>query len=361
MKRVGNLMPEVIRIENLKSAFWKASRGLRERTTVIRFQSRLDENLKTIRAGILSGGFPVGRVTRFVIHDPKKRVIHAPAFPERILHHALINVCEPILERATIGDSYACRKGRGQLAAVRRAEYFAARHQFFLKLDVRKFFDSIHHERLLGMLERIIKDRAVLGWFRRIVESFETNPGRGIPMGSLVSQHLANFYLHRLDHWVKEELRFAAYVRYMDDFVLWHDSARLLVQSLAAIRGFLETRMQLSLKPEPFINRTTAGMDFLGYRIRPGFSVLNRRSRNRYRRKLIAANGRLSSGEWSEGEYQRRVEALTSFTLNAASTGFRRRVLSRLGVFAQGLEPRESRRELEQRGQELPVGQPEQE
>ena len=169
--------------------------------------------------------FPVGRFSQFVIHDPKERIITAPCFAERVLHHAVMNVCEPKFEQWLINDTYACRVGRGQGAALSRAQQFARRFPFFLKIDVRKYFDSISHEILLSRLDLLFKDRRLLDLFERIVHSFRGNLGRGLPIGSLTSQHLANFYLGWFDRYAKETLRLKGYVRYMDDMALWADSS----------------------------------------------------------------------------------------------------------------------------------------
>jgi len=124
----------------------------------------------------------------FTIHDPKERTICAANFRERVMHHALMNVCEPALERAAIFDSYACRQGKGQLAAVQRAESYARRYGWFLKLDVRKYFDSIDHAVLRGLLREKFKDVVVLALFDQVLASYQTAPGRGLPIGNLTAQ-----------------------------------------------------------------------------------------------------------------------------------------------------------------------------
>ena len=183
--------------------------------------------------------FRVGNYHQFTIHDPKERLITAPCFRERVLHHAIFNLCEPILERHLIADTFACRVGKGWLVALERAQRFAGRHRFFLKLDIRKYFDSIAHAILLARLGRLFKDRRLLHLFERIIESYSTPPGRGVPIGSLTSQHFGNFYLASLDRWVKERLRVRGYVRYMDDFALWADTSCALKIHLSEVGNFL--------------------------------------------------------------------------------------------------------------------------
>ncbi len=134
-----------------------------------------------------------------------------------------MNLCEPIFERRSIYDSYACRKGKGRLAAIDRAREFCRRNRFFLKMDIRRYFDSVNHEVLRSLLRRMFKDERLLQLFKQIIESYETTPGTGIPIGNLTSQHFANSYLGSLDRFIKEELRCRHFVRYMDDFVVWSD------------------------------------------------------------------------------------------------------------------------------------------
>jgi RNA-directed DNA polymerase len=177
-----------------------------------------------------------------------------------------MNVCEPVLERAAIFDSYACRRGKGRLLAVARAQAFAQRHRWFLKLDIRKYFDSIHQETLRGLLLRKFKDPVLLGLFDRILASYQTTGGRGLPIGNLTSQHFANYYLAPLDRFLKEDLQRDAYLRYMDDFVVWGGSGRELREVCDRVRAFLMVELKLDLKGNAAINRTAFGMDFLGFR-----------------------------------------------------------------------------------------------
>jgi len=188
MKRAGALLDAIADPGNLRLAFWKAAKGKGAKADCRAFQEKLDANLAALRADLLAGSARVGAYHYFTIHDPKERTICAASFPERVLHHALMNVCEPVLERAAVFDSYACRKGKGQLAAVRRAESCARQYGWFLKLDVRKYFDSVDHDILQGLLRRKFKDAVVLGLFDQVLASYQTVPGRGLPIGNLTSQ-----------------------------------------------------------------------------------------------------------------------------------------------------------------------------
>ena len=159
MRRATNLFDRIAEPENLRLAFHKAARGRRGQAIVQHFAACLDGNIADISARIREGTFPVGRFHQFLIRDPKERVITAPCFDERVLHHATMNVCEPEMERWLIDDTFACRVGKGRESAIRRAQGFTRHAEWFLKLDVRKYFDSVPHAGLFACLERSLRAR----------------------------------------------------------------------------------------------------------------------------------------------------------------------------------------------------------
>jgi hypothetical protein len=360
MKRTGELIEAIAAPDNLRLAFWKAAKGKGGKADCLAFRERLDANLDKLQAELLSGRVPVGDYHCFAIHDPKERTISAASFRERVLHHALMNLCEPVLERAAIFDSHACRRGKGRLLAVERAQRFARRHKWFLKMDIRKYFDWIHQGTLRGLLRRKFKDPALLGLFDSILASYQTTTGRGLPIGNLTSQHLANFYLGPLDRFIKEDLQRGAYVRYMDDLVVWGQGGHELREVRELVRTFLAAQLRLELKDNTAINRTAFGMDFLGCRLFPSVLRLARRSKVRFARKFRRYERAHLEGQWSELVLQQRMQALLAFVMQAESGAFRRHVLQRFGVAAIGLEPRESRWQLEQQRDQLPDSEPQQ-
>ena len=327
MKRAGNLIGRIAEPENIRLAFWKAAKGKWSRPATRAFAANLEEEIARLSAGLADGTLEFGNFRSFRIFDPKERWIHAAAFSERVAHHAILNVCEPVFERAALFDSYACRKGKGQVAAGERASGYARRFPWFLKMDVRKYFDSIPHEKLLELLERLFKDRTLLKVFSTIIGSYETSPGRGLPIGSLTSQHFANHFLSGLDRFARESLLAPGYVRYMDDFALWHADKTFLKDARNRITDWLAEERGLTVKPVPLINRADHGMDFLGLRVFPHTVRLNHRSKIRFLRRLRALESLEQAGDISEAALQRRATCLVAFTLRADSLAFRRDVL----------------------------------
>ena len=208
----SHLFERIADRENLRHAFHRAARGKRDRLDVRIFARHLEQSLLQLRVDLLHGRLELGRSSTFTICDPKPRTITAPCFREWVSHHAIIRVREPVFEKFLIPDTFACRVSKGRIAALHRAMHFSARFNYVIKLDIRKYFDSIYYQELLARLKRRYKDRRLLGLFRRIVCS-HTGNGRALPIGSLTSQHFANFYLGWFDRFVKERLGVQGYVR----------------------------------------------------------------------------------------------------------------------------------------------------
>ncbi|MCH2212843.1 MAG: RNA-directed DNA polymerase [Fuerstiella sp.] len=333
MKRTSQLFPQIPKRNNLRLAFYRAARGKRDRSVVRQFAKKLDRNLENMSEQLLAGVVPVGQYRQFVIRDPKERVITAPCFSERVLHHAIINICEPYFERWLIKDTYACRRGKGREAAINRASVFSRRHRWFSQLDVRKYFDNISHQRLLCLLRRRFKDLPLLALMRRIIVAFRGESGRGLPIGSLTSQHFANLYLGHVDRYAKEQLQLPGYVRYMDDMVLWHDDRKQLERITQKCTQYLKENLDLDVKP-PILNRTDFGINFLGCRVFPTHTILSRRSRIRWRRKLQDVQRQWAQGLISEHGLQQRLNSLTAFGVaaNTQSWHFRSTVLEQFQV-----------------------------
>ena len=331
MRREIGLFERLGEWANLELALHRALKGKRDRSDARAFLDALPGSLVEIGRRLRTGAGPVGDFREFTIWDPKKRLISAPCFPDRVLHHAVMNVCEPVFDRWLVSQTHACRVGKGLRGAVREAERWAGCRKWYLQLDVRHYFETVPRGRLMAKLERLFGETAMLQLWWDLIDSHRPGEKRGMPIGALPSQHLANFYLGFLDRFIKETLRARAFVRYMDDMVLWHDDKTELLRWREAIRGFTEDELDLELK-EPVLNRTSGGMDFLGFRFHPGWIGLNRRSRQRLKLRLRSYAEGLTSGRLTEAEAQQRATACLAFVEPAKSLRFRRRVIAGSGA-----------------------------
>ncbi|OPZ97769.1 MAG: Group II intron-encoded protein LtrA [Bacteroidetes bacterium ADurb.Bin408] len=332
MKRTGNLIPQIASNENLLLAFYKAKKGKEANNEVWEFARSLKSNLSDLQSKILSAQVAVGNYHYFTIYDPKKRVICAAPFSQRVLHHALMNICHPYFEKFQIYDSYATRIDKGTFKAVEKARHYHASNPYYLKMDVRKYFDSICHLKLMNLLTMQFKDDKLLQIFLQIIDSYEVEKNRGLPIGNLTSQYFANHYLSVFDHFVKEVLNVKAYVRYMDDMVVWHNSLTELQEIEKRANEFLEGKLKLELKTK-FINKSKHGLTFLGFRLYPKRILLSSRSKTRYSRKMKQVTRELHDSEISQLAYQQRVTALNAFAEKAYSKRFRENVLCQLGEY----------------------------
>ncbi len=332
MKRAGCIYKKIATYENLCLAFWKAARGKQDRQEVIAFRKDFSARICKLQNELLSHELDIGHYRFFKVFDPKRRSICAASFPERVLHHAIMNVCEPTLENYTIFDSYACRKGKGNRKALARAQQFACTYPWFLKLDIRKYFDSIDHKIMMRLLSRRFKDKDLLLLFQKLLETYHTRQGKGMPIGNLISQHLANFYLGNFDHWIKEEQRVKGYLRYMDDLIVLGPDKAYLQSAFAGIKGYLCSKLALQVKPNIQLNRCRCGIPFLGYRIFPHMIRLSPQSRQRFMQKYRQYEKKWHIGQWSTGELIRHMEPLIEFTRAGSATGLRRNIINRFGV-----------------------------
>jgi retron-type reverse transcriptase len=278
---------EITKYENIHKAYIDARRGKRYRASILKFEYRLGESLWEIKQELSTKSYSHGGYREFIVSDSKKRSIKAPLFRDRVVHHALCNIIEPILDKTFIYDSYACRKGKGTHAAVKRLEKFlrSARGSapvFCLKCDISKYFDSVDQDTLLKILSKKIKDEEIKCLIAKIVRSVP----RGIPIGNLTSQLFANAYLNELDQYIKRFLREKYYVRYMDDFLILGDDKRHLYELKEKIRLFLKQELKLTLHPKKAtIFPVNKGIDFLGYVLKNGKRRLRKSTVKRFLKK----------------------------------------------------------------------------
>ncbi len=330
MKRVNNLYERIYDLNNLYLAYYKASKGKKNKQSVIDFSNDLDRNLSDLQSQFIRRDVVFGDYYYFMITDPKERLICASPFSERVAQHAIINITEEYFENFQIFDSYACRKGKGVHRAVNRAFSMCKKYKYFLKLDVRKYFDSIDHVVLHRLLERRFKDIDLLSLFWAIIDSYKTSPGKGLPIGNLSSQYFANFYLAYFDRFIKQDLRVKDYVRYMDDFLLFSNSMDDLLNLLDSVKSFLNTHLLIDVK-EPIINKVSDGFPFLGCRVYNNKILLSSRSRKRLKRKLVYYEKNYLDGFWDIDELVSHVNPLIEFTKISYSRNLRNYLINKYG------------------------------
>lgn len=332
MKRSRVTLDDIAALDNLSWAFWRAARGKRFRTDVQRFAAQLDRQLAALQHDILNLTVQVGCYETFRIHDPKPRLIHAPCFRERVLHHAMMRHLGPVLDRALVDDTFACREGKGAHAAALRAQHHLRRFPWHVKMDMRTYFASIDHDVLFAALHRRFRDPGVLTLCAKILRGHTAEPGRpgkGLPIGALTSQHFANLYLAPLDRYLLETLRVPGMTRYMDDVACYCSSRVEAKHVLAQAEAFLQSELRLQLRDPGRIQRSDQGLSFVGFRIFPGTLRLSRRRLTRYRQCRKHWEHAYLDGRISELTLQAGYAAALAITAHADSRAVRKAGLHR--------------------------------
>lgn len=266
MKRYGNLYHKICSVENLKLADEKARKGKRTQSGVIRHDLNRDDNLINLHHVLVNKEYKTSRYQVFTIREPKVReIFKLPYYPDRIVHHAIMNIMEPIFVSTFTRDTYNCIKKRGIYGAYKTIKKYLRSEEettYCLKLDIKKFYPNIDHKILKDLLRTKLKDDDLLWLLDEIIDSTD-----GIPIGNYLSQYLANFYLTKFDHWLKETKRVKYYLRYCDDIVILSNDKQYLHNLLADIREYLDINLKLTIKANyqvfPVKSR---GIDFVGYR-----------------------------------------------------------------------------------------------
>lgn len=331
MKRYSGLFIQTTDFRNLHAAAQLALRGKRDRGQVARFFFHLENELIRIQSELVAKTYLPQPYRQFEIREPKVRQICSSDFRDRVVHHAVCRVIDPILEARLIHDTYACRVGKGAHSALRRCQRFTRRYRYSLKCDVRKYFESIDHGVLKILLRRVIKDPEMLWLIDRIIDHAVpgSEPGKGLPIGNLTSQHFANMYLGELDHFLKDRLRVRGYLRYMDDFVLFADDKELLKARLDDIQEFLANSLKLELKEKATrLAPVTEGVPFLGFWVYPRLIRIQRSNLVRFRRKLRKRECEFRDGRISEKQLAASVSSMLAHVSHADSLGLRRKELS---------------------------------
>lgn len=347
----GRLWPHLVSWENVLAAYRAARRGKRYRRDVAEFERGRGSNLRRLQRELASGAWRPAEYRHFLVHRPKTRRISAAPFRDRVVHHAVVRVIQPLFERRFVHESYACRVGKGTHRALRRAERFMRSRPWVLQCDVQKFFPSVDHEVLLRVVGRTVRDRRVLDLLERILRSgrgvledqapspyfpgddlFAALRPRGLPIGNLTSQFLANVILDVIDHRILEEVRPRGYVRYCDDFLLFGDDRVALQDAKRFVAGALAD-LRLHLHPRKcFVKPTRVGIRFLGFRVLPDRTRLTTQSVRRAGRRLRWQARERRRGTGDAGSLRASVRAWQGHAGWARSGGLERLLLDRYGL-----------------------------
>ena len=271
MKSYGQLWEKITSEENLRAGWRNFRRFHSSKPATKKFERRLEANLGAIRKQLIERRWRPSNYHQFRVYEPKPRTISSVRIQDRVVHHAFCNVCGPLMDRRFIDQTYACRKGKGSHMACLRARELAAKHRYFLKMDVRHYFESIDHDILVGIVSRMFREREVRGLAEMIIrkEIPHREAGKALPIGNLTSQWFANLYLDGLDHFAVETLRLGGrYIRYMDDFLVFTDSKEEAWAVHGEMRDWLSEHRSLALKEEAtVVAPVSEGVPFLGLRI----------------------------------------------------------------------------------------------
>lgn len=311
MRRTGDLKESFLSFENLYSGYKKAFKATKN-YSACKFTFNLDKELLLLRQELSTCAYMPRDYRYFIIQDPKKREISIADFRDRVVHHSLVNILELVYEKRFIHDSYATRKGKGTHRAIAKAQQCLTQNRWYLKMDVRKYFDSISHEILNDIIARTIKDPFILNLCAVII----TKGGDGItglPIGNLTSQFFANVYFDIFDHFIKEQLRVKHYVRYMDDFCVFSDDKEYLKNIRKEVTDFLNNKLRLEIKDKAtLINNRLHGMPFLGVRIFPNLIRYRKENFNRSFKKLKTREWEYANGYIDYETYSSSMQSLTA-------------------------------------------------
>ena len=348
MKRFSDLYDKIVTFDNLLLAYYKARKGKRNNDNVAAFEVNLEYKLFQLQEELKNKSYQPGKYKTFKIYDPKERMISAAPFRDRVVHHALCNIIEPLFEGTLIYDTYANRKGKGTHAGIRRCQQFLRQYKYVLKADIRKYFPSIDHQILKEIITRKVKCRPTLDLISLIIDNsnpqepvpdyfpgddlFSLNQRRkGLPMGNLTSQFFANLYLSPFDHFVKEKLRIKGYVRYVDDFVLFHDDKKYLHELKRECQRFLAEHLRLMLHPRKSeVFPTRNGVSFLGQRIFYTHRRLRRENVQRFYRRLNCRIEQYHAGTLSPEKLECQLNSWLGHARQADTWRLRRAVVRHL-------------------------------
>lgn len=290
MKRYNNLFDKIVSLDNLYEADKRARRQKSHRPEVMLFDKNKDKLLLDLQRKLINGEYETSEYYVFKIYEPKEReIFKLPYYPDRIVHHAIMNIMEPIWVSAFVKGTYSCIRKRGIHKALKDVKFALkdeVNTQYCLKLDIRKFYPSIDHDILKIIVRKKIKDKRLLNLLDEIIES-----AQGVPIGNYLSQFFANLYLTYLDHWIKEQKKVRYYFRYLDDIVILGRDKQELRNLLYDIQNYLNNKLKLSFKDNWQIFKVDSrGIDFVGYRVFHTHTLLRKRIKKKFCKKINKLN-----------------------------------------------------------------------
>lgn len=315
MKTWSNLWEPFISEDNFNLAYLSAKKGKARQKQVQRFELNPTERLEKTRQSVIDGTFHTSKYQSKTIFEPKKRVIYILPFnPDRIVHHAIVNVLKPRYERYFIADSYACLDGRGQQAGSLRCMEAVRRNKFCLKCDIHHFYPSIRHDILFDMYKAKIRETKFLDLLEDNIFSF--GGGRNTPIGNLTSIWHGNFFLTPLDLFCKHELKIRDYIRYCDDFLLFGNDKAYLHECRKRIDEFIHTKLDLEFSRSDVFN-VKQGVDFLGYRHFGKYILVRKSTAKRMMKKVAVLPERYESGEITQDELRSIIDSVSGWLSHA--------------------------------------------
>ena len=354
MKRIKNIYESIYSFDNLFEAYLSARKGKRFRQDVLRFTANLEENLIALQNELMWGTYNVGRYREFYVSEPKKRLIMALQFRDRVVQWAIYRQLNPLLDKGFIYDSFGCRVGKGTHRAADRLQHWlrqADRKEgphYYLKLDIAKYFYRVDHDKLVEILERKIADKGLIHLLERIIRSetvaFGLPEGMsveecaqderltmvGMPIGNLTSQMFANLYLNELDQYAKHELKVRRYIRYMDDVIILHQDKRHLACIREQIREFLDCRLRLKLNDKTAIRPISMGVEFVGLQMWATHRRMKKKSAIKMRRRLKYLKKAYARGEVSASDVRASVQSYLGLLRHCNSYSLRVKVVGGL-------------------------------
>ncbi len=344
MKVWHSIYYKIIIKENILRCYKEFLVGKSKKKDVIKFDSNREDNLDKLYRSLLLKTYKPGGYSQFFVRDPKTRIIHKASVVDRIVHHIVSNTLKEIFEPAFIYHSYACREKKGTHRGVlalqkmgRKVSRNNTRTCWILKCDIKKFFASVKHRKLMKILSRKIKDPDFIELLDKIIDSFSSdisiNPNnkQGIPIGNLTSQFFSNIYLNEFDQFVKHEQKIKSYIRYADDFAFLSDDRNYLLGLIPKIEIFLEQELDLKLHPKKIILcKFSSGVDFLGYIIFPNRILPRTKTKRRLKRKIKEKIKQYKAGNITEESLNQTIQSYYGFLIHANTYKFKQQLQNQI-------------------------------